>query len=104
MVGLIEFLGDAIVFFLVMRLVWRVIQSFTAAPPATKRGRPQPTPERAGGTLVRCPQCGTYVPESRAVRVGSGSTSNAFCSVACRDEYAARPVSPPASQPSAHVH
>jgi hypothetical protein len=50
-----------------------------AAPPA----------ERAGGTLVRDPQCGTYVAESSAIVVGSGADRVSFCSTDCRDRYLA---------------
>jgi hypothetical protein len=45
--------------------------------------------ERVGGNLVRDPQCGTYVPVSRAVRLGSGEHAQYFCSTSCRDQYAA---------------
>jgi YHS domain-containing protein len=55
------------------------------------RSRPSnSTPERSGGTLVRDPQCGTYIPESRAIRVGSGDRTLYFCSNACRDAYERR--------------
>ena len=55
-------------------------------------GRPRQT-ERQGGTLVRDPHCGTYIPESRAIRVGSGSSVLYFCSDACRNAYAAEQAS-----------
>jgi hypothetical protein len=45
--------------------------------------------ERVGGNLVRDPQCGTYVPISRAVRLGTGEHAQYFCSASCRDLYAA---------------
>jgi YHS domain-containing protein len=38
---------------------------------------------------VRDPQCGTYLPQTRAIRVGSGSDAQYFCSAACRDAYRA---------------
>jgi len=53
-----------------------------------RSGRPRQV-EREGGTLVRDPHCGTYVAQSRAIRVGSGSTTLYFCSTACRDAYLA---------------
>lgn len=40
--------------------------------------------ERAGGELVRCEACGTYVPKDRAV-VSSGGSARHFCTPACRD-------------------
>ena len=45
--------------------------------------------ERVGGNLVRDPQCGTYIPVSRAVRLGSGEHAQYFCSTSCRDLWAA---------------
>jgi hypothetical protein len=45
--------------------------------------------ERKGGTLVRDPNCGTYIPEARAITLGSGSHALHFCSAACRDAYTA---------------
>jgi len=44
---------------------------------------------RVGGRLVRDPQCGTHVPESRALRLGTGDTAVYFCSATCRDRWAA---------------
>ena len=44
--------------------------------------------ERSGGTLVRDPHCGTYVPPQGAPSIGSGASAVYFCSAACRDAYA----------------
>jgi hypothetical protein len=55
----------------------------------TRQTPPAGPPERAGGTLVRDPQCGTYLPQTRAIRLGSGSDAQYFCSAACRDAYRA---------------
>ena len=60
----------------------------TAAPPPRAR-------ERAGGTLVRDPQCGTYLPASRALKAGSGTGMQYFCSEDCRRAYLA-------AHPAAH--
>jgi uncharacterized protein len=49
----------------------------------------RPVAERSGGTLVRDPQCGTYIPLSRAIRVGNGSAAHYFCSDGCRAAYLA---------------
>lgn len=67
----------------VLRLVLRALG--VGRRPAARR-RPQ---ERSGGTLVRDPQCGTYLPQSRALTVGHGSSATYFCSAECRDAYAA---------------
>lgn len=61
----------------------------SAQGPARAR-RSKREPERIGGTLVRDPQCGTYLPEDRAITVRSGSSAHHFCSVACRDQWEAR--------------
>ena len=42
---------------------------------------------REGGTLVRDPQCGTYVPRTSPFSIGRGESAVAFCSVACRDAW-----------------
>jgi hypothetical protein len=65
----------------ILRLIWHARR-----PAAPQRRRPA---ERAGGTLVRDPNCGTHVPESRAITVGHGPSALHFCSTACRDAYAA---------------
>ena len=73
-----------IVVLLLIRFVLRLISSGRrpVAPP-----KPRPVPERTGGTLVRDPHCGTYIPESRAITVGRGATAMYFCSAACRDAW-----------------
>lgn len=86
MIRLISWLADILIVFLVVRAIVRLI--FGARIP-TGRRPPASVPERAGGTLVRDPHCGTYLPESRAIRVGSGAQAQFFCSAACRDAYAA---------------
>jgi hypothetical protein len=77
-----------IVILLVLRFVLRLMAGArTTARP--KQARPTRMAERAGGTLVRDPQCGTYIPESRAITVTGGGAALHFCSDACRDAYAA---------------
>jgi hypothetical protein len=87
MARLIEFLADALTLLFVVRLI---VRFFATGAPA--RGRPAAprAEERAGGTLVRDPHCGTYIPESRAIRAGSGDQTVYFCSTACRDAYQSR--------------
>jgi len=70
----------------ILRLLSRTFAARPAAPP---RGRPSAPRERVLGTLVRDPQCGTYIPESRALTVGSGAGALHFCSASCRDAWAA---------------
>jgi hypothetical protein len=95
--GLIRWIVEAVILTVVVNLVMRL---FTGRP-AARAGGPRPwaggahrapgraAQERAGGALVRDPQCGTYVPESRAIRVGSGAGAHYFCSDGCRAAYTA---------------
>jgi uncharacterized protein len=85
MARLLSWVLDVIVVLLIARAVLRLL--FGSRTPAARPDRR--APERLGGTLVRDPQCGTYVPESRAIRVGSGAHALYFCSPDCRDAYAA---------------
>ena len=76
-----------IVLLLVIRFLLRL---FTRRPVATTgRRHVSRAPERLGGTLVRDPQCGTYIPETTAVTVGRGASARHFCSTNCRDAWAA---------------
>jgi hypothetical protein len=97
---LIEWLADALVLFLIIRAIMRLVTG--GRPKRAPRPAPR-TAERAGGTLVRDPQCGTYVPESRAVRAGAGANLLYFCSTGCRDAYqaASRAAAGAGSEPSA---
>jgi uncharacterized protein len=81
--------------FLLMLIIRMVARAFSGSGPRSQpapRPGPRPAPpsgERTGGTLVRDPQCGTYLPQTRAIRVGSGDDALYFCSAACRDAYRA---------------
>ena len=92
MVRLLSWLADAFVLYLLIRMVLQLVNGGRAVlnrrGPAT-RASTRPT-ERAGGTLVRDPQCGTYVPESSAVRLRDERETLYFCSPACRDAYQRR--------------
>jgi hypothetical protein len=70
---------------LVLRLVLRALFPRGIGAPGARTG-PRKV-ERAGGALVRDPQCGTYVPKAKAIAVGSGATARYFCSPACRDTF-----------------
>jgi hypothetical protein len=86
----VSWLLDLFVLWMIVRAVSRAL-GFGRPPTGAPRQREsaQPT-ERAGGRLVRDPQCGTYVPEGRAIRIGTGDETRCFCSTACRDAYLGR--------------
>jgi len=80
----------ALFILLVVRMVLRLL--FPPRPPQASRGPARgPTggraPEVVGGELVRDPQCGTYIPKTRAITVGAGDNVLYFCSDTCRDAY-----------------
>ena len=86
MTPLLIWLVRLLVLVLVVRLIIRGVSSMTRQ---SVGGGPRRMPERAGGTLVRDPHCGTYIPESRALVVGSGANAFYFCSATCRDAWTA---------------
>jgi hypothetical protein len=74
-----------LVILLLIRMALRLLFPKRAQPPRSRRS----PLERSGGMLVRDPHCGTYVPESRALALGSGDSAQYFCSAECRDAYTA---------------
>lgn len=97
MFALIGWIGRFLLILFVVRLVLRLFMpSPVRTGPGAGGARPrgpfggrQPQPERVGGQLVRCAQCGTYVPESSAINAPQGGAIVHFCSDKCRQEYAA---------------
>ena len=84
---LLAWVIEIVVFVVLTRLVFRLF----GGAQRTQRQAPAPEPrERLGGTLVRDPHCGTYVPMSRALEARSGQETIYFCSAACRDAYSQR--------------
>jgi uncharacterized protein len=80
---------------LVILFIIRLVVSFFRGTLAPARGTAKPRgsaakPERIGGKLVQDPECGTYIPEERAIRHGRGDRVQFFCSVDCRDKWLAR--------------
>jgi YHS domain-containing protein len=75
---------------LIILLILRYLVAFFGrrGPASMPRASRKPA-VRAGGTLVRDPQCGTYVPESTAFSISRGGATRYFCSAACRDAWAA---------------
>ncbi len=77
---------------LIRRLMARVLAAFLAA----LRGAPSQTRSRAAsadqkrvvkGTMVRDPNCGTYVASELAIAARSGGQTFHFCSQECREEF-----------------
>ena len=80
--GAITWIVRVLVLTIIVRTVLRLLNG------ARRRGRAAPRKvERPGGTLVRDPNCGTFVPQDRALTARSGSTTLYFCSPECRDAH-----------------
>jgi hypothetical protein len=89
-VGVVLWIVRILILLLILRYVLRLVFSLLQSARSTS-GRPVSsggTLERAGGELVRDPQCGTYIPKSRAVVAGSGADAKYFCSIECRNKFA----------------
>jgi hypothetical protein len=90
----LAWLVRAIILTIIINMIFRLLTGGRPSSGQRRSAGPRPTApprqtERQGGTLVRDPHCGTYLPESRAIRVGSGSSAVYFCSDACRNAHAA---------------
>jgi hypothetical protein len=70
---------------LLIMLIVRVVVRFFTRPRPARPARPTRVPERTGGTLVRDPNCGTFVPEKGAL----AAAGEHFCSARCRDAWLA---------------
>lgn len=79
----------AIAVLFLIRLVLRFFAGATRRPSAARTSSRTPA-AREGGHLVRDPNCGTYLPVARALRVGSASDPLYFCSDTCREAWAAK--------------
>lgn len=77
-----------LVLILIVRFLMRSVTALTSGRRTASRPV-APGPERLGGTLVRDPHCGTYVPQANAITVGSGNNVQHFCSTTCRDAWLA---------------
>ena len=75
---------------LIILLILRyIVAFFTPRRQPTRLVATTRAPERTGGTLVRDPQCGTYIPQSSAVALKRGGATMHFCSATCRDTWLA---------------
>jgi len=76
-----------ILFIIVSRIFWRIVDSFMEG--VTGQRRHSRTPQR-GVPMARDPVCGTFVLPERAVTLVNGRTRLFFCSETCRDKYRAK--------------
>ena len=88
---LLVWLFRVVIITILINMVLRVLfsrpaRSATAGGP--RRG-PAQMPAREGGTLVRDPHCGTYIPRTVALPGGSGANAEYFCSETCRSAWTA---------------
>lgn len=82
-----------IIIVLIIRFVISLIRGAMTQVGTGPRGpgaRSKRQPERLGGTLVQDPQCGTYLPQDRAITVVAAGSPRHFCSTRCRDEWMSR--------------
>jgi YHS domain-containing protein len=80
----IRFLLLALLFILVARAFWKLVDSVIEGArgvPASRRGSTPPV------KLVRDPVCGTFVPPRPALSVTAAGTTHYFCSERCLNEY-----------------
>ena len=78
MTGVLLWLVRIIVVLFVLRLLLRAVTGARTS---------QRQQARIGGSLVRDPQCGTYVPPARALTLPSRGQVLYFCSDRCRDAW-----------------
>jgi YHS domain-containing protein len=71
---------------LLMKFVGGIMRGLAGEPTTGRKSVPQP---REGGRLVRDPHCGTHIPETRALRLGTGDNTMYFCSETCRERWTA---------------
>ena len=69
-------------------LVVLIVLRFVLRAVAGRRPQGRRAQQRLGGTLVRDPQCGTYLPPARALAVSHRGEVLHFCSDRCRDAWA----------------
>ena len=92
--GVLIWILRALAVLLLLRFVLRALFGPRRTPGGGARTRGGAAPERLGGELVRDPHCGTYIPKSRAIVVGSGPDTQYFCSTKCRDAHGSSKVDP----------
>jgi YHS domain-containing protein len=84
---MLRFVLLLVLFIVVARAFWRVVDGIIEGIAGPPRTRVRPT---RGGAMVRDPVCGTFVLPDRAISLTVGRQQLYFCSAACRDAYQAR--------------
>ena len=84
---MIRFLLLAVLFILVARAFWKLVDSVIEGSRGGAGGRRGQAP---AVKLVRDPVCGTYVPPRAALSVTAAGTTHYFCSERCLNEYQGR--------------
>ena len=80
---MLRFILLAILFIVIARIFWRVIDAMMeAARTPGGGGRARPAVK-----LVRDPVCGTHVPARTALSATAGGTTHYFCSEACKVKF-----------------
>ena len=82
---MIRFLLLALLFIMVARAFWKLVDSIIEG----SRGAPT-SRGQAAVKLVRDPVCGTYVPPRATLSVTTAGTTHYFCSERCLNEYQGR--------------
>jgi len=83
----IRFLLLAVLFIMVARALWKLVDSIIEGSRGGAGGRRGQVP---AVKLVRDPVCGTYVPPRAALSVTAAGTTHYFCSEECLHQYQGR--------------
>jgi len=84
MIAIVLWAIRILVLMLVARYVLQAVFGRRSVP--VRRQSTSPA-ERAGGNLVRCAQCGTYVPETTVIPTRRGAGARRFCSDRCQEKW-----------------
>lgn len=87
---MLRFVLLAILFILIARAFWRVVDGVLEAAGAPRpRQRQRGADQRPAVRLARDPVCGTHVSPASAYSVSAGGTTHYFCSEQCRNQFRA---------------
>lgn len=85
---MLRFILLALLFILVARAFWRVVDGVIEAARGSQPGHRHGN--AAAVKLVRDPVCGTYVPPRPALSLTAAGSTHYFCSEECRTAFAKR--------------